>query len=624
MAGASVSGYTGRFLRVDLTNEAITEESFDAPTLRKWVGGSGIGAKVLYDEVPPGVDWYAPENRVIIAAGPLTGTAMAGSGTYSLVTKGPLTNGAASCQANGYFAAFMRLSGFDGIIIQGAASSWKWLHIHDGKAEIKDASPYVGLDTWQMQDAVAAALSKPEQQVSAIGIGPAGENLAKCAAVVGDKGHVAGHNGTGAVLGAKKLKLIAAERGRRRPPLADAAKLGEIARSTMDGIRDNPSNRNYRWGTSMLYQSYERSGLLPTKNYQTSLFPAAGDFLGEVYREKWKTEKTPCWACPMNHLHRIEITEGPYQGFVGEEPEYEQWAACGSAIYNTDPAGAFVLANEVDRLGFENNEMGWVLAFAMECYEKGILTKEDFGGLEMTWGNVEAARALLRMIAYRRGIGDTLAEGVMRASARLGPEAHDMGIFIQKGDSPRGHDHRSRWTEILDTATSSTGTIETGPAGGGAGFNPFDPDQVVANVVQNKGRRLFVDSVVLCSFCTGGSTARLVEAVNAATGWNMTETEAMEVGVRTSNLLRVFNLRHGVSPELERPSVRYGSTPMDGPAAGRGIGPHFEKMVHDYYEMMGWDRQTGQPLPETLARYGLEYAAKDLYPHQAPMPVQRG
>jgi aldehyde:ferredoxin oxidoreductase len=627
MAKATVPGYTGKYLRVDLTDETITEETFDAATLRKWVGGSGIGAKVLYEEVPPGVDWYAPENRVIIASGPLGGTSIAGGGTYSLVTKGPLTNGAVTSQANGFFGAFMRLSGFDGIIIQGAAKSWKWLHIHDGTIEIKDASPFMGLDTWQMQDAVTAALGKSEAMVSAIGVGPAGENLVKFACVAGDKGHVAGHNGTGAVLGAKKVKMLVAERGRTRVPLADSAKVAAVGKDIMETIRTDPTNRGYEWGTSMGFAGAERGGWLPIKNYQTSVFPPAPDFLGEAYRAKWDIKRAPCYACPTSHLHTITITtEGPYKGFVGEEPEYEQWAAWGSVIYNPDTAGAVVLSNEVDRLGVENNEAGWVVGFAMECFQRGILTKEDFGGMEPEWGNVEAARAILRMVAYRRGIGDTLAEGVLRASARLGEEARQIGVYTLKGNSPRGHDHRGRWVELLDTSVSNTGTIETSPPQAGdpgqvTAKDPFDPDQVTQQVATTKGRMIFEDCLGTCRFCTRVTLDKVIDAVNASTGWDMTYDEAMDVGRRVVNLLRVFNLRHGVSPELDKPSMRYGSTPVDGAAAGKAIGPHFAHMVSYYYELMGWDPQTGKPTPETLAKYGLEDAAKDLYPQLAAAPT---
>jgi aldehyde:ferredoxin oxidoreductase len=569
---------------------------------------------------------------MIFASGPLGGLSVAGGGTYSVVTKGPLTNGAATCQANGFFGAYMRLSGLDGIIIQGASPEWVYLHVHDGKVEIRDASPYVGLDTWQMQDAVTAALGKTPAQVSVVGIGPAGENLVKFACVAGDKGHVAGHNGTGAVMGAKKLKMIVAERGKARIPLADSRKVASTGKAMIEFIRTDPGSYRFEWGTSMGYAGGERAGWLPVKNYQTNIFPPATAFMGENYRPKWKIERHACWACPMKHIHMIEITDGPYQGFVGEEPEYEQWAAWGSLIENPDPAGALVLSNVTDRLGMENNELGWVVAFAMECYQRGILTSQDFGGLTLEWGSVDTARQLVDMIAHRRGIGDVLAEGVMRASARLAASgkseaALSIGVFTMKGNSPRGHDHRRNWGEMFDTITSSTGTLETGPVVShdpppAPNTSPFNPDEIVARTANYKGRMLFEDCLGMCRLCIWVPLTQVLEAVNGATGWDMTYQEAFDVGRRIAQLLKVFNLRHGVSPEMDRPSPRYGSTPVDGPAKGVSILPHLDNMLRDYYSLMGWDPKTGKPTPETLRRYGLDFAIEGLYPNlEAPLPL---
>ncbi|MCL4534294.1 MAG: hypothetical protein M1370_03935 [Bacteroidetes bacterium] len=622
MSNSTVPGYAGKFLRVDLTSERITEETFDEATLRQWVGGAGIGARILYEEVPPGVEWSDPANRIIIASGPLAATRLAGSGTYSVATKGPLTNGAVLSQANGFFGAFLKFSGFDGIILQGAASRWLYLHIHDGVAELKDAGPLVGQDTWQMQDSITTALGKKESDVSVVGIGPAGENLVKFAAIAGDKGHVAGHNGTGAVLGSKKLKAIVAERGKARVVVKDSKRLAELAKEIIEFCRDQPDAIGlYEWGTSMVLSPAHAGGWLPVKNYTTNLFPYTEPFMGENFRKTHPIKRNPCWACPTTHLHMMEITEGPHKGFVGEEPEYEQWAAWGPQIGVTDPDMAFVLSNTVDRLGIETNEAGWVAGFVMECYEKGILTKEDLGGLEATWGNGEAVLSLLHMIARREGIGDLLAEGVMRAAQKLGGNAPQMAIYTLKGTTPRGHDHRGRWSEMVDTSFSNTGTIESGiptyidEFGVDPRFNAFDPDAVVDMQTRIKGRMVFIDSLGVCHFCLRCYLRTIVEALNAATGWDMTFDEAVTMGRKVVHLLRAFNLRHGISPEMDAPSPRYGSTPVDGPASGVAIGPHWAHIRAAYYEKMGWDAE-GRPTPETLGRYGLTQAIRDLYPEQ--------
>ncbi|MFH1140339.1 MAG: aldehyde ferredoxin oxidoreductase N-terminal domain-containing protein, partial [Chloroflexota bacterium] len=214
-------GFTGKLLRVDLTNEEVSEESVDEATQRAYPGGTSIGAKVLYEEVPSGVEWSDPENRLVLATGPLGGTTIGGSGTFSVATKGALTNGATSSQANGFFGAYLKFCGYDGIIIQGAAKRWLYLHVRDGGAELRDASHLAGKDTWETDDIIKRELGYKEKAMSVFCIGPAGENLVKFAAICGDKGHIAGHNGTGAVMGSKRLKAIAVERGKRRLAVSD-------------------------------------------------------------------------------------------------------------------------------------------------------------------------------------------------------------------------------------------------------------------------------------------------------------------------------------------------------------------------------------------------------------------
>jgi aldehyde:ferredoxin oxidoreductase len=248
----------------------------------------------------------------------------------------------------------------------------------------------------------------------------------------------------------------------------------------------------------------------------------------------------------------------------------------------------------------------------MECWEKGHLTTEQLDGIEARWGDSEAAARLLELVAKRRGIGDLLAEGVKRAAEGLGGPAAACAVYIAKGGTPRGHDHRARWEEMLDTATSSTGTLQTGPAvypaelGRPARINPFDPEAVARNVGGLLGRRHFEDSLGACIFTTRAPLEQICRAVNAATGWDYTKEEAVRMGRRTAAIFRAFDLRCGIGPALERPSARYGSTPTDGPAAGRAVTAHWEQMLDTWYETVGYDRATGRPRPETLRSLGLE------------------
>ncbi|MFC1904210.1 aldehyde ferredoxin oxidoreductase family protein [Chloroflexota bacterium] len=622
---ASIPGYAGKFLRVDLSSNHISTEELDEDNLRRYLGGTGFGAKVLYDEVPVGVEYSDPANRVILASGPLGGTSVNGSGTFSVVTKGPLTNGAASVQANGFFGAFLRFSGFDGIIIQGASQKWQYLYVHDGTAELRDASTLVGKDNWETEDAIKAELGAKEREMSVFSIGPAGENLVRFATIAGDKGHIAAHNGTGAVLGAKKLKAIGVTRGKSRITIADKERLSKLAKDMIEYIRKHPRwSLNYYQGTLEGIQRLGDAGHLPIKNYQTSIWDINHKDLQKFgyqhIRTYYKAKRRPCWACPAEHAHHLLIPEGPYAGLVTDEPEYEGFAAWGPLIGNTDVTAAIVLASEVDRLGFDANEAGFLISLVMECYEKGILNKKDTDGIEMNWGNVPAVSAMLKKIARREGFGNVLAEGVMWAAQQIGGEAPSIAIYTLKGCAPRGHDHRSLWWELFDTCVSDTGTIEshrqTDPRM--LGFpdlsGNFNGEEVARAVARVRGIMPFEDSLGICRFTTRSQMPRLAEMLQAATGWDYTVEEGNTAGRRFANLLRAFNVRHSHTPAMEAPSIRYGSTPVNGPAAGKSIMPEWGKMLDSFYEEMGWDRQSGRPYPETLKTLGLEHVVKDLWP----------
>ncbi len=623
MSPSSVYGYAGKILRVNLTDEFISEEVLDEAELRKWVGGVGFGAKYLYDEVPPEVQWNDPENRLIVASGPLGGTRVGGSGTISISAKGCLTNGATSTQANGFMGAYMKFSGYDAVIFQGIAKRWVYLYMHDGTAELRDAQHLVGKNTWDTEDAVKKELGYTEKGMSVFCIGPAGENLVKFAGVFGDKDHCAGHNGIGAVMGTKKLKAFCAARGTASVAVKAPRKLSEAVKSIWDGIQSNPIGRRlYDWGTGGNYEGGEErllAGTLPIKNYTTNLYPESRLMTNQYARENWRAKRNPCWACQMHHCHMITFTEGPYKGLTVEEPEYEMWAAWGPLVGNTDPAEAAFLSNLLTLLGLEGNEAGFLVSMVIELYEKRVLTLENTEGLDLSWGNTKAMRTLLERIANRQGgFANLLAEGTKHVADFLGPEAQNCGIYTMRGHSPRGHDHRAMWREMFDTCTADIGTYQSGYLGPPAPEIPpindrFSPEQVSTNVAKAKGRRQFEDTLGTCIFCTRLPLSKILEAFSAVTGWDFTPKEAQDVGFRTANLMRAFNLRHGVSIALERPSPRWSSAPVDGPAQGISINEHWDNMLDNYYKLMGWDRETGRPFPETLRALGLERVISALW-----------
>jgi len=624
MSPAGEDSYTARIMRVDLSSGDTTLENIDEATLRTHVGGCALGAKYLYDEVPTDVEFSDPSNRLMIFTGPLGGTAIPGSGGITVCAKGALTGGAASTQGQGSFGAFMRFAGLMGLVFQGSCEGWTYLLIdEDGNPELRDAAHLVGKDTWETVDALSDELGRSERELSILSVGPAGENLVRWAAVMGDRGHAAGHNGVGAVMGSKKLKAAVIVRGRKTVPINDRDKLTEIARGVVESLVANEGGTHY-YGTLNGVQGNYARGNLPILNYGTSVWDVADEefekFSGPYMHEHFEPERShPCWACPNSHCQMMKVTEGPYAGTAVEEPEYEQMSAFSANLGISEIGSVMMLSNMVDRMGLDTNEAGWACSCVMECFEKGILTGEDTGGLEIIWGNADAARQLLHKIAHREDVGDTFAEGVRRAVQAIGKGAEEIGVYTLKGGTPRGHDHRSRWTELFDTCVSESGALENTlmvaditQFGLPANVDPFDPDMLARAEARMKGAMQFEDSMVTCRFNTRMNVQLLVEALSAATGWDFTFDEAMQVGRRAVNTMRAFNIRAGLTADSERPSPRYGSTPTDGPAEGKAILPHFDKMLRDYYRLMGWD-ESGKPLPETLADLQLEGVSTDLW-----------
>lgn len=620
-------GYAGKLLRIDLGTGRLSDEVPDENTLRSYVGGTGISIKYLYEELPPNTSWDAPGNRLIFASGPVGGTRIGGSGSFSVVTKGALTNGATSTQANGFFGAFLKFSGLDGCIVEGMAPNWTYLYIHDGTAELKDGKSLLGKDTWQTEELIKKELKASEHELSVFSIGAAGENMVKFACIVGDRGHVAAHNGAGAVMGSKRLKAIAVRRGKNPVAVADHEKISFLAKEMYEKVTSGGPSQTYaKFGTTGDLGNCMRrlaTGQLPVKNYTTNIFPRYVDFCRERIDPLFENKKAPCWACRFNHCRILKVKEGPYSGYMGEEPEYEQWAHWGPGIGQKDPVAAFVLSNEVDRLGMDGNHAGWMISWLMECFEKEIIERKDVDGIDLGWGNVEAAKILLRKIATREGIGDILAKGIVEAKEHFSQEARLLAIFTKKGNTPRGHDHRAIWRMILDTCVSDTGTDE----GGSISFRPSAvglPEkadlflaEVNAKIVAGSINRMpFDDCLGMCRFNNRGpgvGMEYMAGLLKAVTGWDYTGEEISKVGYRIVNLLRAFNIRHGLTADLDMPSTRYASAPIDGPYQGITIQPVWKEVLGNYYRLMGWDIKTGKPLPQTLKDLGLEFVSKDLW-----------
>jgi len=604
-----LKGYAGKVLKINLTEGSIETIKYSNAVLRKYLGGTTLGAKLLYDMVPRDIDFDDPKNIVFIGTGPLNGTSIGGSGSVSIVTKGALTGGATSSQANGLFGAYMKFSGFDGVLLTGCAEKWQYLVLENGKAELRDASNLLGLDTYEVTDKLREVHGAEGRTASVLSIGPAGEKKVRWAGTFLDHGHSASHNGTGAAIGSKRLKAIIAFRGEGKIPVYDQKLLFDISQKMYEDVE---YFRGTIGGVANMWKS--QSGALPVKNYSTFDWGVSDEeidtYVEQSLRDKYQIDRMQCWGCRLLHSTMFEIKEGPYKCHV-EEPEYEQMAAWGPATGITDVEATMMLSGLTDRLGLDNNEAGWLVGWVMEAMEQGWLSEEQVG-FKTGFGDIAGAEKILRMVADREGFGDLLAEGVKRASQKLGGKAAEAAIYIMKGNTPRGHDHRNRWAEMFDTVVSNTSTIETHmSAMSPDAQGPANPMVISDEVARTKGLMQLEDSAVTCRFNTRMNHKRLAEAISAATGWDMSPEEAWDIGRRAVNLLRAFNLQTGISKEYDRPSPRYGSTPIDGPTEGVSIMPHWDRMLENYYEKMGWNSE-GVPTEKTLSTLGLEWVSDDL------------
>jgi len=615
-------GYMGKVVRINLASKTITEEKVYNKVLRDFIGGTGIGAKILYDQVSSKVRPFDPENCLIFATGPLNGTLAPGSGTYGVITKSPLTGLACAAQANGFLGARLKFAGYDALIIEGASEKFVYLYINDGKVEIKDAQELVGQDT---QETESFLRKRYGDRASIACIGPAGENLVRFAGIFSDQGHIAASGGVGAVMGSKRLKAIVVQ-GNMSVPLPDTAqeKLRELARKWVRCAKESPMGMTVSsLGTGGFFSAYYRRGWVPVKNLTTNIFPNHSRFDGKYLREQVykKVKPLPCYRCPFGHCRLSEVIVGPYKGLVTEEAEYECLAGWGPNVGVTEPGTAIKLSHVADCLGLDSKESTFLISLLMECYEKSIINKEDLDGTELIWGNAEGIISLLKKIAKREGVGDMLAEGVMRVSQQIGKEAPNFAIYVKRGQAPHIHDLRTRWGTIFTQAISNTGsqegidlTLNVDPDLGIEEPIPYPDERVPKAQAKTGPRRQFEESLIVCYFLARGrgSLKNIIDTLNVVTDFDLSINEALNVGHRIINLLRVFNIRHGWTLEDDSFSPRIGTMPIDGPQAGKTIATTFELLRRTYYKEMGWDENTGVPLPQTLERLGLGYTINEL------------
>lgn len=613
----------GRILRLDLSRMKATEEQLKESILRKFIGGLSLGVKILYDEIPPGCNAFDPENRLIIMTSPLVGTLTPSANQYVAISKSPLTDLIGFGRAKGFFAPELKFAGYDGIIVQGRAEKPVYAWIHDGETEIKDAAHLWGKDAYETEDLIHKEIGNRRVRVASIG--QAGENLVRAACIMNDKGHAAARCGIGAVMGSKKLKAIAV-RGSKKVPVANQAMLLEARKEWLKISSEHPDAKVMsEYGTAGNYDRTEArnaAGDLPTKNWTSSTFQHWRNISGEYMRSKYSMKKTTCFNCHIGHDYEIEIPTGPHAGSY-VYPEYEDTAAFGCNIGVSDTEAIIRLTDIANRYGMDSIECSHTLSLAMECYEKGILTEKDTGGIKLTWGDVKAAMRILDKIVRRDGIGDILAEGVKRAADSIG--APDLAVHIKKM-SPILHDLRSKWGWLISYTVASAGPTHEGIGAGGVYtldpdihfsdecFSPFSAYRKGEAAKKAHIKWLGLDCLGVCVHAALGVPLRLhLKLLSAVTGWDIGVNEFFKVIERNINVTRAFNIRHGLRPRDEWPSRRILEPPTNGPAKGITAVKTLRGMIDDYYSEMGWDTRTGKPWRKTLIDLDLEEIADDLW-----------
>jgi aldehyde:ferredoxin oxidoreductase len=612
-------GYNGRRLRVNLTDEKISTEDIGDTWIRTYLGGMGAIAHHLLKEVKQGADPLGPDNVLIFSTGPVTGAPVSGSGRNAVGAKSPLTGGFGEADAGGFWQAELKAAGFDEIIFTGEAEKPVWLWVNDGNAELRDASALWGLEVAETQDRMRQEVGDKNAKTALIG--PAGEKRARIACVINDLNHVAGRCGLGAVMGAKKLKGVAT-RGHSPPKLADPGKVAELAKTIVQRI-ETEARGTHTYGTGAAMDAGVATGNLPTRNFRDGGFEGAMKIDARTLKDTYRVGMGTCHACAVRCKKEVRLTE-PY---VVEEryggPEYETLAALGSDC-GVDDLAAICKANELcQRYGLDTISAGATIAFAMECYEDGIITGEDTGGIDLRFGNAEAMVTLTGMMGRREGIGDLLADGVKHASEVLGRGSEMYAVHV-KGQEVPMHEPRLKKALGLGYAVSPTGadhchnmhdTFMTRD-----NYERVKPlgilDEVpVSSLGPEKVRlyktfaelRVLANSLCLCTFPPWRFT-EYVELLNAVTGWDTSMHELVLAAERALSLARVFNIREGFGPQDDRLPVRFFRPQTSGFLSETAVDrEELSRAVRTYYGMMGWDEE-GVPRLETLQYLNVGWA----------------
>lgn len=616
-------GYMGKILRVNLTRQISSEEELTEEMVKEYIGGAGFGIKYLFDEVPPGADPLGPENKLIFALGPLSGTPAPCASRMAVTAKSPLTGAVGMSLTGGYFPVELKFAGYDALIIEGKAEQPVYLWITEEKVSFCPAEKLWGTNTFDCQQLIKD--HHHDQNIRIACIGPAGEKQSKIAAIINER-HAAGRKGMGAVMGAKNLKAIAV-RGQKTVPVASEADSREARSRMLKHMKDSPVlySAFANIGTPMVVEATWGLGIFPTKNWSATgeWDPVPG--LGIDANTSRKIGKEYCYKCPVACSQIKQVRDGAYAGYMGV-PEFETVYSFGGQT-GVDNIDAVIAADRLcDELGLDTVSTGVAIGFAMELYEKGILTKKDTDGVDLKFGNHEAMVDLVRKIGFRQGVGELLADGVKAAAAKIG-QGTDKYTICVKGLELPGYDVRGAKAHGLNFATAFTG----GDHNRGYAFQEIFGIPVPAAVdrfaTEGKGkltkwnqdvRAATCDCPPMCAFLLdmavpATATQNTADMINAVTGLDFTPEEVEKVGERVNNLARVFNVLEGFTREDDSLPERILTEPLkDGGSKGHFISrEELNQMLDEYYEARNWTAQ-GIPTSQKLQELNLGNAESAL------------
>ena len=592
-------GYTGKIVRIDLSNQKVCIQQIADNLIKDYIGGSGIGAKLLYEEKTEKMDPLSPNSLIIFMTGPLTGSGVPGTGRHEVIFKSPLTNIFARSSVGGSWGVKLKKAGFDGIIISGKSDKPVYLWIHEEKVEFRSANHLWGKDTYEVDKILK---EETEGKASTAVIGPAGEKGIKISCIVHDGKHarVAGRCGGGALMGSKNLKAIVVY-GTQRVSINQPKKLKDYIKETLPHIKEAGKGMS-EFGTAGGIMNYEKLGNFPHKNWALSDWEeGAKKICGQEMAKTILKGRYSCRDCPIGCGRVVKVTEGPFAPVDGGGPEYETIAALGSNCL-VDNLEAIAKANELcNRYGLDTMSTGGVIGFAMEAYEKSLINIKDTGGIELKWGDGKAVIKMVEKIAKREDIGKLLGEGVKEAALGIGKNSIEFAIHT-KGLEPSYHDPRCFFSQALSYATTNRGACHNGSQSHSCEMSNTQPDIGIDKPQdrhQLEGKAEFTiklqnlmcmfDSIVMCNFMHAYRAIKvhsMVNLLNYVTGLDLDIKEFMKIGERIFNLQRLYNVRCGISRKDDTLPSRFLTLKRN-----RGKLPPLGELLSDYYEYRGWNEE---------------------------------